>query len=202
MDSETEVLKMRLYAYIVDLFLMFLFFAISLIPVTIVLGILISSETDFSNILNFTIFFGLYIFAWIYFALNEKMISTTLGKKLCDLKTIEYFDSEEKDYNPDTDSKISVRQALIRSLLKMRPEILIFDCLGFYIKYGKYQRISESMSNTKVIYADAISGFTKQQQKVFRVYRKVFLILGIFIILLMLFQDVMFLIDILIPLLL
>lgn len=199
METETEILKMRLMAYIVDFFLMFFFYAISLIPVMIFLSLIIYSESDLVNIFNMITFYGIYFFTVAYFTVNEAMISTTLGKRICDLKTIEYLNSDE--YSDDEESKITWKQAFIRSLLKIRPEILIFDVLiGFYVKYGKFQRTSESISNTKVIYADFISGFTKQRQKVFRVYRKVFFILGILIMLLLVFTDILFLIDILIPL--
>ncbi|MFX1516880.1 MAG: RDD family protein [Promethearchaeota archaeon] len=175
-DEDTSVLQLRVLAYVIDFFLILMFGAIGFVLIILFLA-LVGFPTQYVQPL-FQLYsqMNVYLFPLPYFIIQEKVISTTLGKKLCNLEIV-----------ADTTTGVTYKEAIIRNLSKIRPEFLFIDLLlGFLINRAD-QRFLEYISNTTVFYSDKFQNFTKSERETLRVFKLVLSILGFFSILLMMF---------------
>ena len=163
MKKNTEYLKARISAYFIDYFLILLIFATSLFFFTFLMFFFLNVETPEDGLVGgpTTDFLFVNIVMAIstlgYFTISEALISTTAGKKLNIIDTCD---------EAETRSKITPKQALIRNLLKIRPELLVVDLLiGFYMRPTSNQRASEILSKTTVTKSSGFKGFTTRENQ-------------------------------------
>jgi hypothetical protein len=113
-----------------------------------------------------------------YFIIQEKIISTTLGKKLCDLETI-----------TETGERLTYKESIIRNLSRIRPELVFIDLIFGFLITQTDQRFLGRVSHTTVFYADKFKDYTQKEEDTLRVFKIVLSILGFLSILLMMFAQ-------------
>ena len=169
MEKNTNHLKPRILAYSIDYFLILIFIAIGFVPIVIFIFFVGFSSFIVRPTLLIYFQISLFVFPLGYFFILEVFASTTLGKKICDLKII-----------VETGSRMTYKQSFIRNLSKVRPELIIIDLLvGYLINPSKDQRALEILSKTSVTKADALRKFTAREQSTFNIFRIVLSILGV-----------------------
>ncbi|MHA2203735.1 MAG: RDD family protein [Candidatus Hodarchaeales archaeon] len=176
MEEKSGVLKLRILAYFIDFFLILLLGSIGFIPIVLFLALAGFPSYYVQPIFRYYSQINVFLFPLPYFIIQERVISTTLGKRLCDLETL-----------AETGTKITYKESFIRNLSRIRPELVIIDLIiGFLISPTK-QRFLEIVSTTTVINADKLKDFTKKEQSTLNVFKIVLSILGFLFILLMMF---------------
>ena len=135
----------RTLAYLIDFFASFVlgFGIVILGVIPFYLGI------TYGNVVLGVIGFGLFFMSVIgfiamiegYFILLEGLFSTTLGKKLFHLKTVD-----------QSGIRISWNQAIVRNVSKLNGTFLVFDVLiGKYFQKTHRQRALDTIAQTIVI---------------------------------------------------
>lgn len=178
MEENIGALKLRVLAYFIDFFLIILFGTIGFLPIVLFLAFAGYPVIYVQPALRYYSVINVFLFPLPYFIIQERVISTTLGKKLCDLETLS-----------DTGTRITYKESIIRNLSKIRPELVIIDLLIGFLINRTDQRFLEIVSHTIVLDANKLKDFTKQEQSTFRVFKIVLSILGFLSILLMMFAQ-------------
>ncbi|UCE14093.1 MAG: RDD family protein [Candidatus Heimdallarchaeota archaeon] len=174
MEITPYFFRFRVLAYFADFFLVLMFTSVGLIGATMSMFFIPELETHdilplITGILFILISFG-------YFTFAEAFASTTLGKFLYDLETID-----------ESGSKITFKQALIRNLPKVRPEFVIIDLIvGYIIRPSTNQRLFDILSKTNSTKSAVDRKYTQREQSTIEVIRVVLSLLGIIFFLLML----------------
>ncbi len=173
MEITPHHLKFRVGAYLIDYFLILLFLSIGMIPVAFLMVFI--PELDNPTTLPFYTQVLFVLFSIGYFVILEALTSTTIGKKLYGLETTE-----------KTEPGITYKQAFIRNLSKIRPELIFIDLLvGYWMRPSRNQRALEIFSRTTVTESTSKRQYTKREESVFEVFKIVLLMLGLVFFLLM-----------------
>lgn len=173
MEITPQYLKFRVGAYLIDYFLVLMFSSIGIIPIAILMVFI--PELDDPRTLPFFTQVIFVLFSIGYFFILETITSTTIGKKLYGLETTE-----------KAEPGITYKQAFIRNLSKIRPELLFIDLLlGYWIRPSRNQRVLEILSKTTVNESIPKRKYTKREESVFEVFKIVLLMLGLLSFLLM-----------------
>jgi len=173
MERTTSLLRFRVLAYFADFFLILMFLSVGLIGTTLLMFFI--PELDSPNTL--TLYMGIFfiLISFGYFTFLEAFTSTTLGKKLYDLETVD-----------ETGSKMIFKQSFIRNLPKIHPILVIIDfIIGYFIKPSTNQRALDILSETAVTKSTTVTKYTQREQSTIEVIRVVLSLLGIFFFLLM-----------------
>lgn len=178
MEENTGVLKLRVLAYFIDFFLILLFGTIGFVPITLFLGFAGFPSYYFYPIFRYYSYILLFFFPLPYFIIQEKVISTTLGKKLCDLETI-----------TEAGEGLTYKESIIRNISRIRPELVLIDLVFGFLITQTDQRFLGRVSHTTVIHADKLKEYTQKEEDTLRVFKIVLSILGFLSILLMMFAQ-------------
>ncbi|UCE14990.1 MAG: RDD family protein [Candidatus Heimdallarchaeota archaeon] len=168
MEADIAVLGHRIVAYFVDYCVIFL------ITVILLLFLPYTPESDhlIFTVINHLVFMMTTI---IYFILLESVISSTAGKKLTQLGTI--IDLRGKE---NAQIRIRPKQALLRNLVKIRPESLLVDfIIGLIMNRKIGQRSSELYSKTIVVRTS--QHYTSREQSTNRTFSVIFSVFGIIV---------------------
>lgn len=188
MKVNSNFIKERFVAYLIDYFLIFFIMIIGMIFFTIVTAFTPDMTVEeYMAFQQFYMFTSLLLIAFGYFSISEWRMGTTIGKMIfiIGVKGEVEQESEEKQ-------KISYKQSFIRNFSKMWPELMLIDfIIGLYKSPSKVQRFGEIMSETKVTeIPDPMRLRTKQARKVRRVFKIVLAIGGAFILSMNFLRDV------------
>ena len=179
MKVNSNFIKERFIAYLIDYFLIFFIMIIGMIFFTIVTAFTPDMTVEqYMAFQQFYMFTSLLLIAFGYFSISEWRMGTTIGKMIfiIGVKSEVEQESEEKQ-------KISYRQSFIRNFSKMWPELLLIDLIiGLYKNPSKVQRVGELWSKTTITdIPDPMRLRTKQARKVRRAFKIVLAIGGAFI---------------------
>ena len=193
MKFETEYLKERSLAYLIDYITIFLIMSIGLMFITIAtaFGPEMSVE-EYNRFFNFIVYVSFWVVSFFYFIFLEWKFSTTLGKLICIIKI-----GNESDLEGNELTKITLKQSIIRNFSKMRAEFMLIDIIvGLYMNPSKLRRggsiISKTTSN-KV--PDPMWKNTKQARKVRRAFKIVMAIGGALALSLHVITDLVLILD-------
>ena len=193
MKFETEYLKERTIAYLIDYITIFLIMSIGLMFITIAtaFGPEMSVE-EYNRFFNFIVYVSFWVVSFCYFIFLEWKFSTTLGKLICIIKI-----GNESDLEGNELTKITLKQSIIRNFSKMRAEFMLIDIIvGLYMNPSKLRRggsiISKTTSN-KV--PDPMWKNTKQARKVRRAFKIVMAIGGALVLSLHVITDLALILD-------
>ena len=193
MKFETEYLKERVIAYLIDYITIFLIMSIGLMFITIAtaFGPEMSVE-EYNRFFNFIVYVSFWVVSFCYFIFLEWKFSTTLGKLICIIKI-----GNESDLEGNELTKITLKQSIIRNFSKMRAEFMLIDIIvGLYMNPSKLRRggsiISKTTSN-KV--PDPMWKNTKQARKVRRAFKIVMAIGGALVLSLHVITDLALILD-------
>lgn len=178
MEITPYFLRFCVLAYFADFFLVLMFTSVGLVGTTLLMFFIPELDSPDTFPLLTGILFILISFG--YFTFAEAFASTTLGKLLYNLETIE-----------ETGSKMTFKQSFIRSLPKIRPEFVIIDFIvGYVIRPSTNQRFFDILSKTTITKSATDRKYTQREQSTIEVIRVVLSLLGIVFILLMLLSYV------------
>ncbi|MHA1968065.1 MAG: RDD family protein [Candidatus Hodarchaeales archaeon] len=175
-------LKQRIFAYFIDYILVLSVLITGFLPVVFFAAF---EDWDFNTIrtIYFIIFFPLI--SILYYMISEIKLSQTLGKKFYSIGIVDEGSSEH----------ITVKQSIIRNLLKFLPWLVIIDFIMGYFMRPSNQRALGILSKTKV---DVMEGFSfkryanpREQKNVVMAFRIVLTLLGAFFVLLILFSPIL-----------
>ncbi len=167
MEVTPRYFKFRVGAYLIDYFLVLMFLSMGSIPVVFLMTFI--PELDNPTTLPFIIQIFFVLFSIGYFVILEALTSTTIGKKLYGLETTE-----------KTEPGITYKQAFIRNLSKIRPELIFIDLLiGYWMRPSRNQRALEIFSKTTVNESIPKRRYTEREESVFEVFKIVLLMLGL-----------------------
>ncbi|MHA1944822.1 MAG: RDD family protein [Candidatus Hodarchaeales archaeon] len=176
MKFETEYLKERAIAYLIDYITIFLIMSIGLMFITIATAFGPEmSEEEYNRFFNFLVYASFWVVSFGYFIIAEWKFSTTLGKMICIIGI-----SNESDLEGDELKRITLKQSMIRNFSKMRAELMLLDIIvGLYIKPSKIRRAGSIVSKTMTVeIPDPLAKNTKQSKKVRRAFKIVMAIGG------------------------
>lgn len=193
MKFETEYLKERAIAYLIDYITIFLIMSIGLMFITIAtaFGPEMSVE-EYNRFFNFIVYVSFWVVSFFYFIFLEWKFSTTLGKLICIIKI-----GNESDLEGNELTKITLKQSIIRNFSKMRAEFMLIDIIvGLYMNPSKLRRggsIISKTTSTKV--PDPMWKNTKQARKVRRAFKIVMAIGGALALSLHVITDLVLILD-------
>ena len=193
MKFETEYLKERVIAYLIDYITIFLIMSIGLMFITIAtaFGPEMSVE-EYNRFFNFIVYVSFWVVSFCYFIFLEWKFSTTLGKLICIIKI-----GNESDLEGNELTKITLKQSIIRNFSKMRAEFMLIDIIvGLYMNPSKLRRggsIISKTTSTKV--PDPMWKNTKQARKVRRAFKIVMAIGGALVLSLHVITDLALILD-------
>ncbi len=178
-------LKQRILAYFVDYIIILMIFVTGFIPLVIFAAI---EDWDFDTIQTFYFIIALPVTSLLYFAISEIKLSQTAGKKFYNIGIVGIVDEGSTGH-------ITVRQSIIRNLVKFLPWLVIIDfIIGYFMKTSN-QRVLGIFSKTKVA---EMEGFTfpryanpKEQLRMAKAFRVVLTLLGGFFVILILISPIL-----------
>ena len=157
----------------IDYFLVLMLLSIGSIPLAFMMVFL--PELDDPSTLTFFTQILFVLFSFGYFVILERVTSTTIGKKLYSLEISE-----------KSEPWITYKQALIRNLSKIRPELILIDLLiGYWMRPSRNQRALEIFSHTTVTESTPERKYTEREESTLEVFKIVLLMLGLITFLLM-----------------
>ncbi len=172
--SYVSYFKDRTLAFILDYFFAILcvFFAQQFL-FNILLGVLVLEESRAELI---SVVITSIIVPIAYFTLFEGFAGTTPGKKFYTLVVIH---ENEAQWEEESD-KILLIQAFIRSLPKIRIELVLLDLIiGNILKFPSLQRLSDRLSKTVVIKGPDPQ-LARGEQKTMIAFRRIFTLIALF----------------------
>jgi uncharacterized RDD family membrane protein YckC len=193
MKFETEYLKERAIAYLIDYITIFLIMSMGLMFITIATAFGSEmSEEEYNRFFNFLVYVSFWVVSFSYFIIAEWKFSTTIGKIICIIGI-----SNESDLEGDKFTRITLKQSIIRNFSKMRAEFMLFDIIvGLYMKPSKMRRAGSIVSKTMTVeIPDPLAKNTKQSRKVRRVFKIVMAIGGALVLSLHIIADLALILD-------
>jgi uncharacterized RDD family membrane protein YckC len=193
MKFETEHLKERTIAYLIDYITIFLIMSIGLMFITLATAFGPEmSEEEYTRFFNLLVYVSFWVVSFCYFIIAEWKFSTTLGKIICIIKIGNESDMEGNDL-----TNITLRQSIIRNFSKIRAEFMLIDIIvGLYMNPSKLRRGGSIISKTitkKV--PDPMWKNTKQARKVRRAFKIVMAIGGALVLSLHIITDLVLIFD-------
>lgn len=175
-------LKQRIFAYFVDYILILMIFITGFIPLVIFAAL---EDWDFDTIRTFYFIIFLPLTSLLYYAISERKLSQTVGKKFFDIGIVD----------EESTGHITAKQSIIRNLVKFLPWLVIIDFIIGYFMRPSNQRVLGIISKTKV---DEMEGFTfpryanpKEQLKMAKAFRVSLTLLGGFFVILIILAPIL-----------
>ena len=170
MDKGQIPLYRRILAYCIDFPIIMIIYGIFLIPVSI-LSVYITILND--SVVSLQIM--LMTTSFLYFYFMEYYFSSTIGKKLFNYETISEYGE-----------KLSFSQYFVLALGKIHPVVIILDfIIGFTMSFSINEKLTQIQAKTTFRESHWKQNYNNEEQSVFRVFKIVLAILGIFLLLIM-----------------
>lgn len=175
-------LKQRILAYFVDYIIILMIFIIGFLPVVFFAAF---EDWDYNTIQTTYSLIFLPLITILYFTISEIKLSQTAGKKFYSIGIVDERST----------GHISVKQSIIRNLVKFLPWLVIIDFIIGYFMRPSNQRVLGILSKTKVA---EMEGFTfpryanpKEQLKLAMAFRIVLTLLGGFFVIIILISPIL-----------